>query len=71
MNSRSRRKVSKELRAALEKCWFLNDTEKNKSVELIKQHFPRAKFSIKTSWQEIEKDIITFDKVKEIIKNGI
>lgn len=70
MSTKIRRKARERLRLVLRQHWFANEREKNESVKLIRENFPRARFDIKVSWQQ-EKDIITLDKVKEIIRDGL
>ena len=67
MEESKKNKIRRELKEALEECWFVSDSEKQKAIELIKQTFPRTAFSFKTDWQKIEKNIISYAKVKAII----
>ncbi len=57
-----------ELRKVLETKWFTSDSEKDKSVELIKTIFPRANFCVKTDWRKVETETIDYQKITEIIK---
>lgn len=65
--STKKRRVRRELKEALENCWFVSDSDKNKAIELAKSTFPRTKFAFKTDWQNIQPNIITYAKVKAII----
>lgn len=60
-------RVRRELKEALDNCWFVSDSDKNKAIELVKSTFPRTAFSFKTDWQRTQKNIITYAKVKAII----
>jgi|GEM_PF-3696179 len=66
MNTKKSR-VRRELKEALENCWFVSDSDKDKAIELVKSKFPRTKFSFKTDWQRTQKNTITYARVKAII----
>ena len=65
--STKKSRVRRELKEALESCWFVSDSDKDKAIELVKSTFPRTKFAFKTDWQNIETNIISYAKVKAII----
>ncbi len=67
MEETRKSKIRRELKEALEECWFVSDSDKQKAIELIKQTFPRTAFSFKTDWERTQKNIITYSKVKAII----
>lgn len=60
-------RVRRELKEALDNCWFMSDNDKDKAIELVKSTFPRTKFAFKTDWHRVQNSIITYEKVKEII----
>ncbi|MPL74369.1 hypothetical protein SDC9_20241 [bioreactor metagenome] len=65
--STKKSRIRRELREALDNCWFVSDSEKDRSAELVKITFPRAKFAFKTDWQGTQENTITYAKVKSII----
>lgn len=67
MEENKKSKIRRELKEALEECWFVSDSDKQKAIELIKLTFPRTKFSFKTDWQRTQKNTITYARVKAII----
>jgi len=67
MEGSKKSKIRRELKEALDQCWFVSDSDKNKAVELVKSTFPRTKFTFKTDWQQTQREIITYAKVKAII----